>query len=700
MEDQKKNMLVRIYLMYGFILVIAILIIVQVIRIQFVEADNLVVSGNDSANVRYKTIPANRGSIYSSDGKLMATSVPVFDIYMDVGNPTIEQAEFLEKLDSLALGLHLLFKDRSQDEYYNFLRKARNEKNRYLLIKRKVSYEELTVIRKLPILRKGKFKGGLITEPRDVRAMPYVQLAYRTIGWDKKGRNLDVGLEGAYSKELSGKDGIQLVKRLPNGIWKPVTTEYLLEPQHGMDVHTTIDMYIQDIAESALMQQLQRSGAHHGCVIVMEVGTGFVKAIANLQRNPGDSTYTERYNHAIGESYEPGSTFKLASVMAALEDGYLDLDDTIDIGNGEYSYSGYRMVDASKTEHGKITVRRAFEVSSNVGISKAIVRAYSKRPEKFSARLNKMGVAQFMNLDLPGEGKGFVKSPDHRHWSRISLPWMAIGYEVRVTPLQLLTFYNAVANKGRMMKPQFVSHISNTGVIVKSFNPEVLHDKIASEETIRQVHEMMVRVVDHGTATNIRSNLYKIAGKTGTARIASGTEGYGIPEYVGSFAGFFPADNPKYSCIVMISKPVGPFYGGTIAAPVFKTIADRIYAGYLDLPHEASFAFREFSFPSAGTGLKSEKQRVLAYFGINLADSSKGNWVRTSTSVESILLQDLPMNPGIMPDLRGITAKDAVYLLEKQGVFVVISGKGKVSAQSPEAGSAIKPKTSCNLILD
>lgn len=672
-------------------LVISLLIIGKIVRIQFVEAHDLVASSSDSNNVRYRTIPANRGSLYSADGKLIATSVPVFDIRMDLGNPSITREEFADKLDSIAMGLHLIFRDRTFGEYRELLAEGRRTNNRYLLIKRKVSYEDLTRVRGLPILERGKFKGGLIAEPRDIRQMPYRNLAYRTIGWDKDGTIYDVGLEGAYSKFLSGIDGVQLVKRLPNGIWRPVTSYYLIEPQHGMDVHTTIDMYIQDIAESALMRQLQTSNAHHGCVIVMEVATGSIKAIVNLQRNSGDTIYSEQYNHAIGESYEPGSTFKLASIMAALEDGLVTLDDTVDIGMGSYSYYGYEMKDASSIERGKISVARAFEISSNVGISKTIYKAYSKKPSLFSERLGRMQFGKPLGIEVPGEGMPMLKKPDDRSWSRITLPWMAIGYEVKTTPLQLLTFYNAVANDGKMVKPRFVTHVTKTGNTEQQFGTEVLVDRIASPGTIKLLQELLVRVVDHGTATNIRSNIYKIAGKTGTAKIASGTSGYVSADYTASFAGYFPADQPKYSCIVVINKPLGLYYGGHIAAPVFRTIADKIYAGFLDSPHEAMFPFRTFTFPEPGAGRLEEKMLLYRNLGINIIDSSAGSqWVSGRGVQEAILFTPTPVAPGIMPDLRGMNIRDVIAILEKQGVKVLPNGRGRVTAQSVSYGTAIK----------
>lgn len=701
MEENNKHIMPRVFLIYGLMFVFGLLIIGSVIRIQFVEAHEILPASDDSTSVRYRTIPANRGSIYSADGKLMATSVPVFDLRMDVCNPSITDEAFNEALDSLALGLQVIFGDRTVQDYRNLLQQARRDGNRYLLIKRKVSYEDLKKVRTLPILRHGRNRGGLIAEPRDVRQMPYRNLAYRTIGWDKEGHDLDVGLEGAYSKQLSGVNGVQLIKQQANGVWKPVTASYLIEPEHGMDVHTTIDMYIQDVAEHALMRQMKASQAHHGCVIVMEVATGHIKAIVNLQRNPRDSSYVEMYNHALGESYEPGSTFKLASLMAALEDGFVSLEDTVDIGQGTYSFYGYEMKDASSMARGRITLGRAFEVSSNVGMSKSIVSAYGQRPERFISRLGKMRFGQPIGLEIAGEGRPMLKTPSDPSWSRISLPWMAIGYEVKMTPLQLLTFYNAVANDGKMVKPMFVTHISQTGKTVQEFSVQSLQDRIASPRTVKQMQDLLVRVVDYGTATNIRSNVYSIAGKTGTAKIAAGTSGYASADYTASFAGYFPADQPKYSCIVVINKPVGLYYGGHIAAPVFRTIADKVYSTYLDRPHEASFAFRPFSFPKPATAQHHEQAWLLRHYGINMLDTIQGaRWVSAAAGEESIIFAPRIISEGVIPDLRGMLIKDVVYLLERQGLRVVPVGRGRAIQQSVPAGTPIRRGQEIRVIFE
>lgn len=696
MEDRSRNILIRVYLVYVIMLLFSIIITTKIVRIQFVEAGELMPSESNgkTGNARYRTIEANRGSIYSADGKLMATSVPMFDIRMDMAVPSITEQIFAEKLDSLATGLADLFKDRSIIEYRQLLIKGRRDKNRYLLIRRNVNYDQLTVLRSLPIFRKGRFGGGFIAEPKEKREKPYRELASRTIGRDKHGTELDVGLEGAYSEVLGGIDGMQLIKRLPNGVWRPVTTAYLVDPQHGMDVHTTIDMFIQDIAHNALLNQLKKSNAEHGCVIVMETATGHIKAIANLQRSPKDSIYRERYNHAIGERYEPGSTFKLASVMAALEDGIINLNDTVDIGDGTTTYTReeIKMTDVASNEKGRISVSRAFEISSNVGISKSIVAAYGNKPSKFTDRIFKMGLGRQLGIEIAGEGRAEIKTPQCQTWWETSLPWMSIGYELRLTPIQLLTFYNAVANKGKMMKPQFVTHISRTGNTVKEFNPTVLIEKIASKKTIREAHDMLVRVVDHGTASNIRNDIYKIAGKTGTAKIAKGTEGYKTPDYVASFVGYFPADNPRYSCIVVINRPEGQYYGGQIAAPVFKSIADILYASYVDHIHQTNFTFRKFTFPNTGAGLKQEKKKLLNILGINIIDTipDSKKWVNGRTGKDAIIFKNRNISKGIMPNLMGMTIRDVLFLLERQGVKVEFIGKGRVIGQSISEGTKIK----------
>ena len=691
-EAHKRQIFNRIFLVYAMMLIFGVLIVGKIVRIQFVEAQHLLPGADDSTSVRYRTIPANRGSVYSADGKLMATSVPVFEIRLDLGRQVIPDEDFNNNLDSLAMGFATIFGDRSTEEYRNLLLAARAENNRYLLIKRRVNYDEMTQVRELPLLRRGRFRGGLIAEPRNIRIMPYRNLAFRTIGWDREGTENDVGLEGAYSKELSGVDGVQLVKQLPNGIWRPVTASYLIEPQHGMDVHTTIDMYIQDVASNALLQQLQKSQAYQGCVIVMEVATGHIKAIANLRRHGSDTTYSEVYNQAIAGTYEPGSTFKLATLMAALEDGYVKLDDTVDIGNASHNFYGYEMRDVSRRVQGHITIERAFELSSNVGIAKTIDAVYRGRADRFIDRLQSMRFGMPLGLEITGEGRPSLKTPQDPTWSVLSLPWMSIGYELTTTPIQLLTFYNAVANNGKMMKPMFVTHITSTGRTAKEFQPQVLQERIASPGTITTARNLLERVVDYGTASGIRSNIYKIAGKTGTAKIAYGDQGYSSDRYTASFVGYFPADMPRYSCIVVIQEPQGAYYGGQVAAPVFKMISDKLYATMDDHRHAASFAFNTFTFPQPGNGLADEKRMVLSRLGINVADSAEGSlWASATQVQEAIRLSPMQVEQGVVPDLRGMHLREVLYLLEPQGMKVLHRGRGRVVSQSVTPGTAITP---------
>ncbi|MCK4639399.1 MAG: penicillin-binding protein 2, partial [Bacteroidales bacterium] len=421
--------------------------------------------------------------------------------------------------------------------------------------------------------------------PKTIRKMPFKELAKRTIGYENKKENLFVGLEGAYSEYLEGKKGKQLRQRICNGDWKPIQDENEIEPQNGKDIITTIDINIQDVAENALLEHLKEHKAFQGCAILMEVETGYIKAIANLQYDSSDNKYKESYNYAFAENVEPGSTFKLASMIAVIEDRKVNLSDTIDTGDGWIVYYNRTMRDAYKIRDGKITCREAFEKSSNVGVSMIIWDAYKKNPEKFVEHLYDMSLNKPLGIEFQGEGHPFIKHPkDKKIWYGTTLPWMSVGYEISLTPLQILTFYNAVANGGKMVKPMFVKEIRQTGKTIKTFKPVVINKSICSKRTIDTVQSLLEGVVERGTAKSLNNSIYKIAGKTGTAQIANKNKGYNKGFYNASFVGYFPADDPKYSCIVVVNKPSGgKYYGSSVAAPVFKEIADKVYATQLDI---------------------------------------------------------------------------------------------------------------------
>jgi cell division protein FtsI (penicillin-binding protein 3) len=501
----------------------------------------------------------------------------------------------------------------------------------------------------------------------------------------------EVGIEGAFDKELAGRNGIAVKQRLIGGYWIIVEDASSVESKDGNDITTTIDIDLQDVATSALMNQLRKHDAHHGCAVLMEVETGDIKAIANLEQG-SDGGYHETYNYALAESTEPGSTFKLAAIMAALEDGVIDTGDIVDTGNGSVKFYNKIIRDTKEEGYGKISVRQVFEKSSNVGLSKIIYEHYKDRPKDFVDRLYAMKLNQKLDLQLQGEGEPLIRYPGDKLWSGLSLPMMSHGYEVQMTPLQVLTFYNAVANGGKMVKPRFVTSVLRNGTTIKRYDPEVIINSIASRSTIRKVKSMMEGVVEYGTATNLKNANYKIAGKTGTAQIAKDKRGYRQDariSYQASFAGYFPAENPLYSCIVVVNAPSnGVYYGNIVAGTVFREISDRVYSTrfYRDYRAENKKDVKP-SAPEAGNGYRDDIDEVLRNLDVRYRRTSSENWVATRESGDTIRLSPVKLHEGLVPDVRGMSLRDAVYLLENSGLRVRYNGKGRVLRQSPEHGS-------------
>ena len=525
MED-KKNIMWRIYLVYFGICLMAIAVVVQVVRIQLVPQEDMIKRAeNFSTDLR--TIEATRGNIYSDNGSLLATSIPMYEIRMDLKADGLKQEIFEDHIDSLCYYLSRLFKDKSEAQYRNKLLEARREGNRYLLIQNKVNYNQLQRLKKFPLYKLGTNKSGLIVIKHERRSRPYDLLAARLIGYERPDPDnpdyiVRVGLEGAFSNELSGTKGKQLCKRV-GSYWKPVNDEYDITPIDGADVITTLDINIQDVAEKALLNQLSAHQAKNGCVVLMEVETGYIKAMANLWYNEKTKQYYEEYNQAVGVATEPGSTFKLASLIVALEDGLIKITDSVKTGNGTHKYFDFEMKDTRA--HGTISIEEAFAYSSNIGISKPIYQYYSKNPKQFIEGLKKLGLHEQLNLDITGEAKPYIKETTDKTWSGLSIPQMAIGYETKLTPLQILAFYNAIANNGRKMKPQFVKEIKRNGRLIKHYKPIVLNKKICSEKTVADAKKMMEAVVNYGTAKNLKAASFEIAGKTGTAKIKKEREG-------------------------------------------------------------------------------------------------------------------------------------------------------------------------------
>ncbi len=685
--ENRKDILWRVYLVYAFMFLFALAIFGRIAYIQFVQGDMWKEKAK-KLSLRYFNIEATRGNIYDENGEFLATSVPIFEIRMDVASPQIKDSTFEGNVDSLAICLSNYFKDRTRREYKSIMVKARREKNRYLLLKRTADYDQVKKLRQFPIFRLGKNSGGLIAVVRNRRILPYQQLAFRTIGWDKEGNKNDLGLEGAYSKTLEGTSGQRLYQRIPDGNWKPLNSENEIDPQNGCDVVSTIDIHLQDVAEEALLRQLEANEANHGCAILMEVKTGRVKAIANLGINK-DGFYEEKYNYAIGESTEPGSTFKLYSLLAAFEDKKLTLNDIVDATGGQTKF-GNRTMHDSHLGNEVMTVQEAFEKSSNVGIAKLIYRCYSSKPQDFIDRLYSFSVNKPLNLEIPGEGNPVIKGTESRTWSAVSLPWKSIGYEVALTPLQILTFYNAVANNGVMVKPHFVKEIRQLGVTIKTIEPEIINHKIASGEALTMARTMLEGVVENGTGSVLKNPIYKVAGKTGTAQIAQNSGGYNKSDYKGSFVGYFPADNPKYSCIVVINNPSkGVYYGGAISAPVFREIADRVYATDSEMGLNWADSVKSTHNLPVQNGLCNDFKYLYQWMGFAGSALPASEWVTSRADSTGKRFASLSPSLQLIPDVTGMGARDALYFLEKLGLNVKINGFGLVRNQSIAPGSQV-----------
>jgi cell division protein FtsI (penicillin-binding protein 3) len=703
MKDPKKDILWRVYLVYFVVLIFAITIIYRAAYLQITLKEEMEQKAR-AQEIKYFPIEALRGNILARDGSLLASSIPDFEIRMDLSSDVVLPEVFNAKIDSLSMMLADLFQDKDARTYKSELLAGRTEGNRYFLVQRHVRYDELKKLKTFPILRKGKYAGGLIIIRKTTRELPYKELAKRTIGFENPAESLFVGLEGAYSNELKGYDGLQLKRRISQGEWIPVNDKPEVAPRDGKDIITTIDINIQDLAESALARHLEEQKAFQGCAILMEVSTGQIRAIANLRYDAADGQYKEIYNYSIGETAEPGSTFKLASLIAALETGQVRLSDRYFVGNGRTQYHNRWMVDSHRPESEYLTVQRIFEESSNVGVSKIITTVFGNQPEAYVNQLRKMSLGKPLGIELPGEGEPRLKDPsDKQNWYGTSLPWMSIGYELTITPLQTLAFYNAVANNGVMVKPQFVSEIREGGQIIKKFEPEILNPSICSPATLTLARILLEGVVTNGTGSVVKDSSYKVAGKTGTALISDGVTGYEDKKYNASFVGYFPADNPKYSCIVVVNRPeAGKIYGGAVAAPVFKEIADKVYATQMDIHDQQEHDyFSQKLMPSSAKG--DSRDLYTALTGMSYAvrkPSYNAEWVSTDSSRAGVVLQPLVYGTDTIPDLAGLTAKDVVYMMEKAGLSPVIIGKGTVSSQSLPAGYPLIPGNEIILTLN
>ncbi|TXE07292.1 PASTA domain-containing protein [Seonamhaeicola algicola] len=648
--------------------VFGLAVVFKLFSIQFLQGEKYKALAEKRV-VKDVVIPANRGNVYSVNGNLLATSIPKYDIRIDALTPSAKN--FTKYLKPLADSLSK-FTGKSSAFYQKELRKARANKNRYYLLVRNVGYTDYTRIRNFPLLSLGAFKGGLIVEQTTKREHPMGGIAQRTIGYervDEKGNVTRPGIDGAFGvKYLRGVDGQRKKQRIGKGQWKPLRDANEIEPKDGYDVYTTIDVNIQDIAHHALLEQLEKYKADHGCVVVMETKTGEIRAISNLGRNK-NGRYYERLNYAVGESHESGSTFKLMALAAAFEDKLVDTSDVVDTEKGIITYYGKKVRDSKWGGYGKISIARAFEVSSNTGIVKAIDKAYRKQPEKFVDRLYDMNLNSDLNLPIIGEPKPIIPDPRVKNgrWSGIALQWMAYGYGVSFTPLQTLTFYNAVANNGVMVKPRFLREVREFDRVVEPFKEEVINNEICSKQTVAKLQALLKNVVEkeHGTGHRLYSENFSMAGKTGTCQ-----KDYSNKEklnYISSFAGYFPAENPKYSCIVVIHEPdksVG-YYGADVSGPVFKRIAQKIFT---DTPIVDEIE-------TLNVKKSSVEKEYEGYY--QLAQTYKT----------------------IMPNVVGLPAMDAVALLENMNVNIKVKLQGSGIVKKQSINKNIKLKDNQTIVL-
>ena len=692
----RSNILLRVYLAFGLILILAGAVMVQVVRLQFVQGKKWKAM-SAKLSTHYEAVEAARGNILAVDGSLLATSVPEYELHMDMmAGGLSEDKVFYGKVDSLALKLSRLYPDMSESDFSRLLRDARKDSSRYALIRRKVTYQELKLIRKFPLFNLGKYKGGLIVVEQNRRILPFRTLAARTIGYKNENVKNPVGLEGAYSNYINGENGKRLMQRTAGGTWIPVNDDEDEVPAvQGADIVSTIDVNFQDVAQQALKNELIKSQADHGCVILMEVATGEIRAIANFTRTK-DGDYQEKLNYAISDATEPGSTFKLATYMTLLDQHKIDTSTKID-GEGGKSHviPGNNKYTVTDVEHnGIISAKEAFEFSSNVAAAKFVYQHYNANPSEFTDKLYSYHLNEKLDLQIPGEGQPLIKTPKSRSWSKLTLPQMAYGYEEKLTPLQLLAFYNAVANNGKMIAPIFVSEIQRMGNTVEQFHARVINPKVCSDETLAKVKGMLEGVVTDGNVRKIIKNpLYTVAGKTGTAQIANGSSGYGVNKlHQASFCGYFPADHPKYSMIVVINNPtVGSYLAALVAGPVFRQIADRVYASDLDINQVPQVHFvGNTTLPSVKQGNAKALRKVYSTLNVKPLYASNTPGVDTSNG---IAYQETDYKSGVVPSVVGMDLSDALYRLGNAGYKVIARGSGMVTAQSVTGGSEI-PKGS------
>ena len=716
--EPKNESLLKTYLVYFAVLVFGIAILVKIVLVMTRDSKEY----SDLAEkreYRIRELEASRGNIFSADGNLMATSVPLYDIFFDY--KAVETANpncLADNIDSLCICMAELFPQRNAKQWKDHILEGKAKSNRHHLIKRNASLTEYRKMQKFPIFKLGPNKGGIIAEKKIRRARPYNELAGRMIGYVNENEKLFVGIEGAYNDHLKGTNGQELVRRIHHGDWMPVGSTEDRDAMDGDDIFTTFDIKLQDIVENALNNTLTTNKAEMGCAILMDVETGFVRAMANLKLNHETQQYEESYNFAMAERYEPGSVFKIASMVVLLNNfPDMKLTDKVNIGTGPIKFSNRVMKDDhSFAQNGICTVQEVIEQSSNKGTAVLVTKAFMAHPEKYVDGLYALGLNKKIGTGIAGEAQPLIKHPNDKTrdgrkiWSNVSLPWMSIGYEVNVTPMQLITLYNAIANGGRMMKPQFVTEIRHGNQTIEKFDPVVLNEQIASPEAITMLQTMLEGVVERGTAKKqLADCAFKTAGKTGTAQYCDPKLGYKYREpgvyhklYNTTFVGYFPADKPKYTCIVVVNRARGQHWAaGSVSAPGFREIAEKVYALRLGIEEDQSTMPANDSL--AKPALVSRDQALAYLNGIDATYNDytiDGEWVTIEESRDgSKQIRSVEVSDKTVPNVIGMNVSDAVYLLEGMGIETHFDGQGVVTEQSLQAGDSVKEKSIMNLKL-
>jgi cell division protein FtsI (penicillin-binding protein 3) len=702
--EVKKDILWRVYLSYIVVVILCLIIFGKAVYIQKVLGPQLR-SMSDSLHQKIEEVAADRGTIYSEDGQMLSTSIPQFNIYIDFAADGLREKSgirFRQNLDSLSYGLATLFNDKSISDYKKLLQQGFKNRERYFPLQKNISYRQYETLRQFPLVRLGKNKSGFIIDEEKIRLNPYKLLAYRTIGLDRENAQ-KIGLEKTYDTLLKGTTGRRLVRYIAGGVSIPVDDEQI-EPENGKDIVTTLDVFIQEVTENALLKMMVANQATNGCAIVMETKTGKIKAIANLGRQK-NGDYSEDFNYAISPS-EPGSTFKLATMMSLLEDKKITLTSLINLNGGTWPINGQTVYDSK--QHGKfdVTVKEAFALSSNVGMAKLAWVNYSSNPKQFIRHLHNMRLDTLTGIDITGERNAFIPKPGTKYWSSITLPWMSFGYNLQVTPLQTATFYNAVANGGKMMRPYLLNAIKEEGKLIKEYQPKVLVDKVCSNETTKQLQICLEAVCTDGTARELfKNSTYQVAGKTGTALVANGNRGYADKIYQTSFAGYFPANNPQYTIVVVIkNKPEAVLhYGATVAGPVFKEIADRLYTTYVKQANYIAKADKKVDSSAYNyVGAKQDFKQLSGSLKLAFIDNdyAASDFLNMTSYNQSLHFTGKYIDGKTMPQLIGIGLKDVVILCENMGLKVNTKGKGKVVTQSIVPGQSFAKGQILNIELN